>query len=112
MDAHATAPRWRIYRNPDCARCARYARMHQRLDWLHRLEVSTVTPASGALRMGEVVVEDLRSGVIHHGAAAFEHICCAIPLYAPLCLLLHIPAFRHKVDQEFGGNCGGDACTR
>jgi hypothetical protein len=102
-------PRWRIYRNPHCARCARYARMHLRLDWLQRLEVSTAPPADGSLRMGEVVVEDLRSGVMHHGAAAFERICRAVPLYAPLRLLLHIPALRRKVDEEFSGDCG-DAC--
>jgi hypothetical protein len=107
---YAKAPRWRIYRNPHCARCARYARMHQRLDWLHRLEVSTDTPASGALRMGEVVVQDLQSGVIHHGAAAFERICRAIVLYAPMRLLLRIPALRRKVDREFGGDCD-DACA-
>jgi hypothetical protein len=40
--------RIRIYRNPACARCARMARMHQRLDWLDRVEVTTQPPPGRA----------------------------------------------------------------
>jgi hypothetical protein len=85
--------------------------MHLRLDWLHRLEVSTAVPACGPLRMGEVVVEDLGSGTLHHGAAAFERICRAVPLYAPLRLLLWLPPLRRKVEIEMNGDCGGDGCA-
>lgn len=103
------APRWRIYRHPDCARCERYARTHLALDWRGLLEQSTAAPPCGALRMGEVVVQDLASGELHHGAAAMDRIARAVPLYAPLRLLLCVPAVRRKVDAELGG-CGGEAC--
>ncbi len=44
-----------------------------------------------------------------HGAAAFERICRAVPLYAPLRLLLLLPTVRRKVETEMNGDCGG-AC--
>jgi hypothetical protein len=71
------AARWRIYRHPECARCARYARTHLRLDWRHLLEESTATPPSGALRMGEVVVQELATGAMFHGAEAMERIAAS-----------------------------------
>jgi hypothetical protein len=104
------AARWRIYRHPECARCARYARTHLRLDWRHLLEESTATPPSGALRMGEVVVQELATGAMFHGAEAMERIARAVPLYAPLRLLLKVPAVRRRVDAELGG-CDGDGCS-
>ena len=102
--------RIRIYRNPDCAKCARYARMHLLLDWFRRVQVSTATPASGPLAMGEVVVERRSDGVLLHGAAAFEEICRHIPAYAPFRLLLRVPALRAAVDREMNG-CGGACLT-
>jgi len=107
----------RIYRNPGCAKCARYARMHHRLDWLRRVETSTDTPPrAGALhgvplRMGEVVVEDLATGVVHEGAEAFWQMCTHIPAYRLLRGLLRIPAFRNAVVKELAGDCSGDACA-
>jgi len=99
----------RIYRNPDCAKCARYARLHERLDWLRRVEISTATPMTGPLAMGEVVVEELATGRILRGAEGFELICRNIPAYAPLRLLLKLPALRRAVDREMAG-CGGGSC--
>ena len=99
----------RIYRNPNCAKCARYARMHERLDWLHRIENSTATPTSGPLSMGEVVVEDLATGELLHGAAALAAICRQIPAYAPMRLLLKIPAVRRAADKEMAG-CADSSC--
>ena len=104
--------RWRIYRHPDCPRCARYARMHLRLDWLHLLEVSTATPPSGPLRMGEVVVEEIASGEMSHGAQAFERIARAVPLYAPLRLLLRFALTRERIDKEMRGCGGGSGALR
>ena len=101
--------RIRIYRNPDCGRCARYARAHILFDWLGRVEISTATPSTGPLALGEVVVEILADGSIHRGAEALEIICRQIPAYAPLRLLLKLPAVRAAADREFAG-CGGDSC--
>jgi hypothetical protein len=101
--------RIRIYRNPDCPKCARYARMHQRLDWFGRVSVSTATPATGALGLGEVVVEELDSGRMLRGADALERIFREIPLYLPLLPLLKIPALRGRADREMSG-CNDGAC--
>lgn len=99
----------RIYRHPDCPKCARYARTHQRLDWRHRVEVSTATPKTGPLRLGEVVVERLADGRIFRGADAFEEICRRIPAYAPFRVLLRLPAVRAFVEREMTG-CNGQVC--
>lgn len=95
----------RVYRHPDCPKCARYAAWHERLDWLDRVETSTATPSSGALSMGEVVVEDLRDGAILYGAEGFARLARQVPLYWPLLALLHIPAIRSRVDRELRGAC-------
>jgi hypothetical protein len=100
----------RIYRNPDCAKCARYAATHRFFDWLGRVDLSTESPRTGALRLGEVVVEKLDTGAILRGAEAFTEICRNIPFYAPFRLLLRVPAFRAFVDRDMSG-CGGAACT-
>jgi hypothetical protein len=99
----------RIYRHPDCSKCARYARVHQLLDWLHRVEVSTTTPQTGPLRLGEVVVEKLEDGRILRGTQAFEEICRRIPAYAPFLLLLRLPAVHAFAEREMTG-CNGEAC--
>jgi len=54
----------RVYRNSDCAKCASFARVHRFFDWRQRLDLSTETPRSGSLRLGEVVLEDLGSSRI------------------------------------------------
>ena len=100
----------RIYRNPDCAKCARYAAAHRLFDWLGRVELSTGAPRTGALRMGEVVVEKLDNGAILRGGEAFAEICRQIPAYAPLRILLRVPAIRAFVDRDMSG-CGGKSCA-
>ena len=102
--------RIRIYRNPDCAKCARYARMHARLDWLGRIENSIAAPRTGPLAMGEVVVEELATGRILRGAEALARISREIPAYAPMLLLLKLPAVRRAADKEMGG-CEGGSCA-
>ena len=99
----------RIYRNPDCAKCGRYARMHERFDWFGRIENSTATPPTGPLAMGEVVVEQLATGCILRGAEALACISREIPAYAPLLLLLKLPAVRRAVDVEMAG-CKDGSC--
>jgi hypothetical protein len=101
--------RIRIYRHPDCPKCARYARVHQALDWLHRVDVSTKMPKTGALELGEVVVEKLEDGRVLTGADAFREICRQIPAYAPFLLLLRLPAVRAFAEREMTG-CTGEAC--
>ena len=102
--------RIRVYRNPDCARCARFATAHRFLDLLDRVDASTDTPKTGPLRLGEVVVEDLATGRIIRGAPGIELIARNIPAYAAMRLLLKVPAFRRYVDKEVSA-CGGDACS-
>src|ERR1700733_7638708 len=99
----------RVYRNPDCRRCARYARVGTALDWRDRLETSTETPKTGALRPGEIVVEELANGNLHRGAAALDLIARQIPLYAPVRLLLRFSSFRRYIGRELSG-CGGTSC--
>lgn len=61
----------RLYRNPDCAKCARFARIHHRFDWLNQFEDTTEVPSTGALSLGEIAVEDL-AGFLRFG------ICCTL----------------------------------
>ena len=99
----------RVYRNPDCRRCARYARVGHALDWRDRLETSTATPETGPLRPGEIVVEELASGKLHRGAAALDLIVRQIPLYAPVGLLLRFSSFRRYIDRELSGSGGASS---
>lgn len=99
----------RLYRNPDCARCGRIARFHHRLDWLDRFEDVTDAPSTGPLSMGEIAVEDLRSGETHRGVDCIRLLCRQIPAYWPLLPLLHLPPVRRYVEREVGG-CGGASC--
>ncbi|MBI2515474.1 MAG: hypothetical protein HYV95_01035 [Opitutae bacterium] len=98
--------RIRIYRHPDCAKCARYAKMHRALDWLNRIVTTTGTPPSGPLRLGQIVVEEVRTGEIHRGAEAFALICRQVPLYWPFLPLLAVPALRRAIAREI--NAGED----
>lgn len=99
----------RIHRNPDCTRCARYARRHRRLDWLARVEDSTQSPFERPMRMGEVVVRDLRNNRLHAGADGIALLARQVPAYWPLLPLLWIPTVRRAVERDVAGDCG-DAC--
>ncbi len=99
----------RVYRNAHCAKCALFARLLPFVDRFHRVEPSTEPPKSGPLRVGEVVVEELASGEILHAANGIELIARQIPAYAPLRLLLKVPAFRRYVEREVSGS-DADAC--
>ena len=99
-----------IYRNKDCSKCARIARVHKLFDWLGRLEISIDTPKTGLLQPGEIAVEDRRTGETVKGVEAVRRICRQIPVYMPLLLLLKIPAVARRVDSEAGG-CTDGSCA-
>lgn len=99
--------RIRIYRHPECRRCARIARTHHRLDWLDRIEDTTVPPPGRApVRMGEIVVEDLRSGRLLEGLDALRAIWRQVPAYLPLLPLLAIPPLARRADADVRGCTG------
>src|SRR3546814_15019884 len=93
----------RVHHNPGCARCARYARMHQRLDWLGRVEDSVQSPFERPMRMGEVVVRDLRDGRLHAGADGIALLARQVPAYWAMLPLMAIPAGGLASDRKGGG---------
>jgi hypothetical protein len=100
----------RLYRHPDCAKYARYARLHHLLDWLGRFEDATGVSPVGPLRRGEVVVQDLRSGTTLRGAAGFALLCRQIPACWPMLPLLWIPPLRRRIERELSG-CDDAGCA-
>src|SRR3546814_8157770 len=100
----------RVHRNPGCARCARYARMHQRLDWLGRVEDSVQSPFERPMRMGEVVVRDLRDRRLHAGADGIAPLARPVPAYWAMLPLMAIPAVRRAIESDFARTFG-DTCT-
>ena len=100
-----------LYRHPNCARCARISRFHQRFDWLGRLECSTATPPDGVpLRMGEILLRDNATGAQCRGVDVVRAIFRNIPAYWPLLPLLYLPPLARRIDRETRGDCG-DACA-
>jgi hypothetical protein len=101
----------RIYRHPECKRCAKIVRLHHALDWLDRIEDTAQTPPGHTpLRKGEILVEDLRDGRWLEGIHAVRAIFRQIPLYFPLRLLLRIPYFAQRADEDARGLTG--TCDR
>ena len=109
LRAQPEAKTVRIYRNPDCAKCERFAGVHHFFDWHGHLDLSTEPPGTRPLRLGEVVVGDLATGTILRGAAGIELICREVPAYAPFRLLFRLPSFRRYVDREVAG-CDDNSC--
>lgn len=99
----------RLYRHPGCPRCAGYARMHHRLDWLGRFEDSTDTPPTGRLRVGEIAVQDLRTGTTFKGIEGFRLLCRHIPLYWAVLPLTYLRPVRRRIEEDIGG-CPDAAC--
>lgn len=93
-----------IYRHPECARCARIARLHHAVDWLNRIADTTATPPTGPVRRGEIVVEDLRDGRRLRGAEAVALIYRQAIVYWPLLVLLSFPATRRWLDRQVRGD--------
>ena len=75
-----------------------------------RAGTSDWTPQGHAsLRMGEVIVEDLRDFTLHEGADGFALLAHQVPAYWPLLALLPIPPVRRAVEREMRGACD-DSC--
>lgn len=90
----------RLFRHPDCPKCARIACVHQMFDWRDRLDVSIATPKTGPLRLGEIVIEDLATGTVLRGADAFGLLCRHMPFYAPFRLFLRSVSFRRSIESR------------
>ncbi len=99
----------RLYRNPECAKCARYSRTHHRLDWLNRFEDTTDVPSTGPLKMGEIAVQDLKTGETLRGVECLKLLCRNIPAYWLFIPFLHLPPVRRAVEREIGG-CDDGSC--
>jgi hypothetical protein len=99
-----------IYRHPDCEKCARFARVHHAFDWFNRIADTTAVPATGPLRKGQIVVEDLRTHRFYFGADTVAQIARQILLYWPVLGLLRVPAIRTLVDRDVRG-CADDCGT-
>lgn len=64
-----------LYRHPYCPRCAEYARMHHRFDWLGCFKDSAEIPPTGQLRIGEIAVQNLRTRETFKGITCFRLLC-------------------------------------
>lgn len=101
----------RLFRNSECAKCTRYARLHHLLDWLNRFEDSTDVSPLGRLRIGEIAVQNLASGATLKGVECFQLVCKHIPLYWLLLPLFYFHPFRAYVEREVSG-CRNDCQPR
>lgn len=99
-----------LYRNPNCRRCGRIARVHGLLDWLGRIEHSTADPPTGPLPMGAIAVTDRATGRTYLGVDAVRRLFRQIPFYWPILPLLRIPAVARRVDRDTRGRCDGESC--
>lgn len=102
--------RIRLYRHPECQRCAGYARMHHRFDWLDRFEDSTEESPTGPLSLGEIAVQDLSTGVALKGIDCFRLLCRNIPAYWLVLPLTYLPFVRRRIERDIGG-CSAGACN-
>jgi hypothetical protein len=75
----------RPFRNPDCARRTRLARIQHRLDWLNRFEDTTEVPSTGALSLGEIAVQDSRLGEHSRALSASGYSASTFRLTGPAC---------------------------
>src|SRR3546814_13726474 len=63
-----------------------------------------------SMRMGEVVVRDLRDSRLHAGADGIALLARQVPAYWAMLPLMVIPAVRRAIERDVAGTCG-DACT-
>ena len=99
-----------VYRNKDCEKCRRFARVHDFFDWLNQVEGSTATPPGGPLAMGEIAVEVIETGEILKGVEAVRCICRHTPAYLPFLLLLRIPAIALRGESRHPGMRRRELC--
>lgn len=100
----------RLYHNQNCSDCARLARLTHALDWLDRVEISTEVPPTGALGLGEIAVQELRSGDVFLGIAATRAVCRQVPAYFLYGLLLQVPFIARWAAKNKPG-CNGGGCA-
>ena len=98
-----------IFHNRQCDKCRRIARTHKFFDWLDRIEVCTAEPSTGPLQLGEIAVEELRTGEIAKGVEAVRSIARQIPLYFPLRVLAYVPPVAKYLDKQARG-CADGTC--
>ena len=98
-----------LHRHPDCVRCGKMARVHGVFDWLGRVECTTAEPKTGPLKLGEIAVEDVRTGRIIRGIHAVRAVARNIPAYWPLLPLLYVPPIARRMDAEVRG-CEDGKC--
>ncbi len=99
----------RLFRHPKCERCAGYSRLHRRLDWLDRFEDTTETPPTGELHIGEIAVQDLRTGVTFKGFECVRLLCKHIPAYWIALPFTYVPPVRRRIERDVGG-CSNETC--
>lgn len=98
-----------LYYNADCSDCARLASRTRKLDWLGRIEFSTVDSPIGPVPRGEIVVVDNSTDKVFTGIYATRMICLQVPAFTWAGLALYIPPIRNHFGRKNPG-CNGDAC--
>lgn len=98
-----------VYYNADCSDCARLAGRTRKLDWLGRIEFSTMDSPIGPVPRGEIVVVDPKTQGVFTGIYATRMICLQVPVFALAGLALYISPIRNHFGRKKPG-CNGDAC--
>ncbi len=98
-----------LYYNMNCKECEKQANSTSSLDWLHRFEISTDTPPTGELKIGDIAVLDKAKGKIYTGGYASRVICLNIPIYYIIGLLMYLPPIFKLIDKNKVG-CNGESC--
>jgi hypothetical protein len=103
-------PSVKIYYNKDCSDCRKIAAMHRRFDWFRKLETSTEIPPTGPLQLGQIAIQNLKSGEFVSGVEGFRLICRQVPLYLPFVPLTYLPFIAKKYAANIVG-CQDDSCS-
>lgn len=98
-----------LYYNADCSDCARLASRTRKLDWLDRIEFSTVDSPIGPVPAGEIVVVESKTQRTFTGIYATRMTCLQVPAYVLAGLALYNPPIRKFFGRKKPG-CNGDAC--
>ena len=98
-----------LYYNADCPDCARLAALTRKLDWLGRIEFSTVDSPIGTVPPGKIVVVDPKTQKIYTGIYATRMTCLQVPVFILAGLALYVPPIRNHFGRKKPG-CNGDAC--
>lgn len=98
-----------LYYNSGCSDCARLASRTRKLDWLGRIDFSTLDSPIGPVPRGEIVVVNPKTEKVFTGIYATRIICLQVPAFVLGGLALYVPPIRkHYVRKKPG--CNGDAC--